>query len=196
MVAAIQPSRKEGRTMKRSLRDLEKSRGSFVFVVALVAVGLAGCGTVSRQAHFVTAMSPESGALVEVGTVTNATGRTPTVDGEAVEVERLLMRKLAEKLNDKQLLWINTPSPHLTLTSKIVEYEPGDAFKRWVLPGWGSTAMTVECELRDQAETVVGRVRIRRTVDAGGLYTVGAWRSIFSTVAGDIVSELKSKISR
>jgi hypothetical protein len=32
-------------------------------------------------------------------------------------------------------------------------------------------------------------------VDAGGAYTVGAWQSIFDDVAGDLVAELKMKIS-
>jgi hypothetical protein len=51
-------------------------------------------------------------------------------------------------------------------------------------------------ELRDETNAVVGTVRVRRTVSFGGAYTSGAWRSIFGSVADDIVSELRSKIAR
>ena len=165
-------------------------------VLVLIGLVLVGCGAVSREARFGATYSPERGALVEVGKVTNATGRTPSVDNQPVDIEGLLTGKLTEKLSEKRLLWTGTPDRRLILNTNIVEYEPGDAFKRWLMPGWGSTVMVVACELRDETDTVIGTLRVRRTVDAGGAYTIGVWRSIFSKVAGDIVSELQSKIPR
>jgi hypothetical protein len=40
----------------------------------------------------------------------------------------------------------------------------------------------------------VGLVRARRTISFGGAYTIGAWRTIFASLADEIVSELRSKI--
>jgi hypothetical protein len=167
-----------------------------IAAVLVLSLALGACGAVSHEASLAGGYAPPRGVRVEVGKVLNATGQAPTVDGDPVDIERLLAEKLVDKLRDEGFLWAGDAERRLVLTSKIVEYEPGDAFKRWLLPGWGSTVVAVEGELRDEAGAVVGTVRARRTVSFGGAYTIGAWRSIFSSVAGDIVSELRAKLPR
>ena len=162
----------------------------------LLGLVLAGCGAVSHEGTLLNGYVPERGIRIEVGKVTNATGQTPTVDGETVNIEQMLTDNLTAKLRDEEFLWAGAPGRRLVLISKILEYEPGDAFKRWLLPGWGSTVVAVEGELHDETNTLVGTVQARRTVSFGGAYTIGAWRSIFSSVADDIVSDLRSKIPK
>jgi len=173
------------------------TRTSYWFgIVILLGLVLTGCGAVSHEAALRGNYVPERGIRIEVGKVSNATGQTPTVDGELVNIEQLLTEKLTEKLRHDDFLWAGGQGRRLVLSSRIIEYEPGDAFKRWLLPGWGSTVVAVEGELHDETNAVVGTVRARRTVSFGGAYTIGAWRSIFSSVAEDIVSELRSRIVR
>jgi hypothetical protein len=167
-----------------------------VAIVIFLGLVMAGCGAVSHEAVLLGSYAPEPGLRIEVGKVINATGQTPKVDDEVVNIEQLLTENLTEKLRREDFLWAGSPARRLVLVSKIVEYEPGDAFKRWLLPGWGSTVVSVDGELRDEADTLVGTVRARRTVSIGGAYTIGAWRSIFSSVADDIVSELRGKIPK
>jgi hypothetical protein len=112
-----------------------------------------------------------------------------------VNIEKLLTDALTEKLTRQELLWSGGQARRVVLVSKIIEYEPGDAFKRWLMPGWGATVVGVECEVRD-GDRLVGTVRARRTVSAGGGYTIGAWRTIFSSVADDIVGELRGKFPK
>ena len=164
-------------------------------VTALLGLALSGCGAVSHDATLLANYTPDPGSRVEVGSVTNATGQVPTVDEQVVNIEQLLTDALVEKFGRKDLLWVGGGGRKLVLSSKIVEYEPGDAFKRWLLPGWGSTVVSVECELRD-AGLLVGTARARRTVSIGGAYTIGAWRTIFSSVADDVVSEVRKKIGK
>ena len=171
------------------------SLGRALLVTLVFEVVLVGCGPVSHEATLLDTYVPQTGSRVEVSTVTNATGQTPKVDDEVVNIETLLSDALTEKLRREDFLWTGEPGRKLVLVSKIVEYEPGDAFKRWVLPGWGSTVVSVECEVRD-GDQLVGTVRARRTIAAGGAYTIGAWRTIFSGVAGDIVAELRGKIPK
>lgn len=166
-----------------------------LWLTVLFGLVLSGCGAVSHEATLLGTYVPEPGSRIEVGTVANATGQVPTVDDQVVPVEQLLTDALTERLRGRDLLWAGNPGRKLVLVTKIVEYEPGDAFKRWLLPGWGSTVVGVECELRD-ADELVGTVRARRTVSFGGGYTIGAWRTIFGSVAGDVVSELRSKIQK
>jgi uncharacterized protein DUF4410 len=162
----------------------------------LVGLVLSGCGAVSHESALLGDYVPARGMRVEVGKVSNATGQAPTVDGEPLDIERLLTEKLTEKLRSDNFLGAGSPDRRLVLDSRITEYEPGDAFKRWLLPGWGSTVVAVEGELRDETNAVVGTVRARRTVSFAGAYTIGAWRGVFGSVADDIVSELRSKIAR
>lgn len=164
-------------------------------VTALLGLVLSGCGAVSHDATLLGNYVPDPGSRIEVGSVTNASGKVPTVDDQVVNIEQLLTDALMEKLGRKDLLWAGGGGRKIVLISKIVEYEPGDAFKRWLLPGWGSTVVSVECELRD-ADLLVGTVRARRTVSIGGAYTIGAWRTIFSSVADDVASEVLSKIGK
>ena len=74
---------------------------------------------------------------------------------------------------------------------------PGNAFQRWLLPGWGSTVLAVRGTLRDQPSgKSAASIDYQRSVHFGGLYTVGAWETIFPSVAGDIAQDLKVKIER
>jgi len=76
----------------------------------------------------------------------------------------------------------------------IIEYRKGDAFKRWLWPGYGSTVLVVEATLLDAEGNVDATAQANRSVDAGGGYTVGAWESVFDDVARDLVSDLKGNI--
>jgi uncharacterized protein DUF4410 len=164
-------------------------------LVLIVGIMLSGCGAVSHDTKLAPNYVPQARTLIEVGRVTNATGQVPKVDDKSLEIERMLATALTEKLKKDEFLWTEGTGSRLVLTTQIVEYEPGDAFKRWLLPGWGSTVVAVEADLRD-ADQVVGTLKARRTVSFGGVYTIGAWRTIFEDLAGDIMKELRSKIPK
>jgi hypothetical protein len=169
--------------------------GSLLIGLVFVGLVLSGCGAVSHEAKLLDTYVPQPRTLIEVAEVANSTGQEPKVDGEVVNIEQMLSDALAEKLRRDEFLWTGGPGRELVLKSKIVEYEPGDAFKRWLLPGWGSTVLAVECELRD-GDQLVGTLRARRTVSIGGAYTIGAWRTIFASLADDVVTELRGKIPK
>ena len=83
----------------------------------------------------------------------------------------------------------------MIMDTKIIDYAEGDAAKRWLMPGSGATILSIQSDLRD-GNDVVGSVDARRTVSAGGLYSVGAWKIIFGDLADDVVTELVSKIPK
>jgi hypothetical protein len=41
---------------------------------------------------------------------------------------------------------------------------------------------------------MVGSVEARRTVSFGGAYTIGAWKTVFASVAKDVVKELQTQM--
>jgi hypothetical protein len=169
-----------------------KLKRSFIRLLMLIfSLSLiTACGSVQHKVDFKSGYAPKQGTKIEVGKVTNETGSQPQVN-----IEQLLRDSLAARLKKDNLLFEEIGSERMTVDTKILEYSEGDAFKRWLLPGWGATVLTIQSDLRE-GENLVGSVDARRTVSAGGLYTVGAWKSIFDDLSNDIVTELMTKIPK
>ncbi len=83
----------------------------------------------------------------------------------------------------------------LIITADILKYAKGNAFKRWLCPGYGITILDVSAILM-QDDQEVGKVTARRTVTAGGAYTIGAWKDVFLNLASDVVTDLKKQLLR
>jgi len=79
------------------------------------------------------------------------------------------------------------------LNCEVTSFLPGNAVKRWVLPGWGATVGQVAAMIQDSK---TGEILIilegNATVRSGGLDTVGAWSYIVPTAVKDIVRQLQS----
>jgi uncharacterized protein DUF4410 len=163
-----------------------------ICLLVILALAVTGCGSVSHQAQFQPTYVPKADTRIEVGPVTNETGKAFDVD-----IPKMFTDALTERLTDDQLLWGGGSQDvgHLIITTKIIDYDKGDAFKRWLLPGWGSTVLSMHCDLKDSVSgKLAGSVDARRTVSFGGAYTIGAWRTIFASVAKDVVGELRSQM--
>jgi hypothetical protein len=174
---------------KNKLSSLARARTAAVLCGCLMLL-LAGCGTVEHKLTLDPGFQPQGGTLVSVGEVKNQTGQTFDCDAE-----QLLTDALAGELRKHEMLApAETPS-ELIVKTQITEYQPGDAFKRWLLPGWGATVLTVHCDLYEK-DHVVGSADVHRTVTAGGAYTIGAWKTIFANVAKDLVSDLRKQMPR
>ena len=168
-----------------------------VLAVLLGALVMAasGCatGAVRHTINLESGFVPKLDTRIELATVANETGQTSGID-----IAQRFTDALSEALMQEQLLGSgNSGGEQLIITSKIVEYKKGNAFKRWLLPGWGSTVLSVYCELKEgDTGNVVGTLEARRTVSIGGGYSIGAWRTIFGDVANDLAADLRAKISR
>lgn len=136
---------------------------------------------------------PRPGTLVELKDVKNAAGQTFDVD-----VEEMLRKAMRAALQEEKLEWTAGACPdRFDLALRIVEYRPGNAFQRWLLPGYGSTVLAVEGTLRDaQTGAMAGTIRHERSVHFGGAYTIGAWAYIFDQVADDLARDLKIRIDQ
>jgi hypothetical protein len=155
---------------------------------------LSGCGSVTQSTKLEPGFVPQKSYAVSVGEITNVS--PPAPDDEKVDLDptEALREAVLRRLLEQGISTIPVSgSAHYVLVSEIREYRPGDAGKRWLMPGYGSTILWVESELRD-GHKKVAQLSNRRTVDAGGLYTAGAYESIFDDVATDIVEGLKTKL--
>jgi hypothetical protein len=170
-------------------RILER-KGFLLAMVIFIIFVASGCGTVVHTLDLQNNYVPQADTKIEVGPVTNGTGEKFDID-----IEYMLATALTNKLREKELMWDGKEGPKLTAKCKIVEYKKGDAFKRWLMPGWGSTVLAVTCDLAD-SNNVVGIINARRTVDAGGGYTIGAWQTVFGQLAMDIADDVQTHIRK
>ena len=164
-----------------------------LFLLLLAVIG-SGCNSAFHESvhyahidknHFI-----GSGTQLKVGSVTNETEHDFDID-----VEHMLADAFTEQLRKEKLLWEGGNNAKLILDAKIVGYQKGGAFKRWLIPGWGSTNLIIHCVLKD-GTNIVGTVQAKGEVAWGGGFTVGAWKNIFDNVAKDAVRDLKTKINK
>lgn len=151
---------------------------------------LAACGTVEHSVRVADEQAFRSGTKVVVAEVANKTGETFDID-----VEQLLRDAMVNELAKEKLLGQAGEPGVVSMNVNIIEYRKGDAFKRWLWPGYGSTVLVIEATLLDADGNVDATAQANRSVDAGGGYTIGAWKTIFGKVAADLVSDLKASTS-
>jgi len=157
----------------------------------MAALLLGGCAAQKSELKPETKTLVRPGAKVVVDSVTNASGQNPIPD-----LVQRLQDALGQALQHEALL---APSPprdsDLHLSIRITHYEPGNAFKRWLIPGYGSTILAIEGELKDAVTgSKVAAIDYSRSVAVGGLYSVGAWSTIISGTANELAKNLKQQI--
>jgi hypothetical protein len=165
--------------------------GMLVMMVAM-GIGMMGCGTTNRNVKLYEGHQITGDTRIEVPLAKNATGQTFT----EIDVEKSLTEEMKRALAGEGIWADNTyTGNYLLLPCQIMDYSPGSAFKRWLMPGYGSTVLNVKCELHESGtDNVVGVAEARHTVDAGGGYTIGAWEYIFGKLSKDLAKEIKRMI--
>ena len=158
-------------------------------VISLTPIFFWSCANVQHQASFNKNYLSKDDVRIKVAKVVNDTGYTFDID-----IEQMLVSSLEEQLMEENLLNLGKEKPNLFMESRIIGYKKGSAFKRWMMPGWGATELSVYCDIKDGNNNVVGTATSSREIVAGGLYTVGAWETIFKDVANDVAKDLKEQI--
>ena len=158
-------------------------------IISLTLISFWGCANVQHQASFNKNYLPKENVRIKVAKVVNDTGFTFDID-----IEQMLTNALEQQLMEENLLNLGKTEPNLFLESRIIGYKKGSAFKRWMMPGWGATELAIQCDLKDGNNNLVGSAMSNREVFAGGLYTVGAWETIFKETANDVAEDLKDQI--
>jgi hypothetical protein len=82
------------------------------------------------------------------------------------------------------------------INTNIISYAPGNAFKRWLFPAFGTTKLFVECSITDIDGNEYAKIPVEAAVIAGGFSTVGAWKYIFNDVANEIAKNLRNPKKR
>lgn len=159
-------------------------------LIVISSILLAACGTAQHAVKVEDQQAFGSDTKIIVGEVANKTGESFDID-----VEGMLREAMNDELTKQKLLGAQDGPGVVTMNINIIEYRKGDAFKRWLWPGYGSTVLVVEAMLLDNEGNVDATAQANRSVDFGGGYTAGAWKKIFANVAEDLVSDLEKSIT-
>ena len=130
-------------------------------------------------------------SLVETANYKNINANKIFVNHTQQHANLKLAKAIEDELYKSDLKALNLN----TLNLKILEYEPGNAFKRWLMPYWGTTILKANYELVYQNEVILTGSAVEK-IPAGGGFTIGAWKYVFTDVAKFIVSDIRMKIRR
>ncbi len=163
-----------------------------LLLCVLLLVLLAGCGTRRHEMVFEAGHTAlPSDATYSVGTVLDQSGFVFPEDENRTDIAQSMEFSLVAALREEGMY--KEEGASYSIDVRILEYEPGNAFGRWLLPGVGSTVLQATSRVGD-SEDVVGNIETRNTIDAGGASTINAWRTIFKDGAAEIVKELKESM--
>lgn len=113
-----------------------------------------------------------------------------------VDIGNMGTEKLREKVRESGLLVISD-SAEILLTCDIERFIEGSAFKRWIMPGWGSTQGAVSVMLvRKDGYKVLANFKSQASVEAGGFYTLGAEEYILDSAFDEIVKQLREWLDK
>ena len=161
--------------------------------IAIFSIGslLTGCfGAASHNLELRAGYVPPSNARIEAAPVINDTGEQFDFD-----ICSELRNQLNLELTRQHLDIVSmTNAPELILQARILDYEKGSAAERWLMPGYGGTRLIIQARLSTSNGDAIGTVHVVRSVETGGLYSIGEWKAIFATAAKDIVTDLKAKL--
>jgi hypothetical protein len=181
--------------MKRSVVDLNEVKwgiphmvriGSVMSVILFVVSSLMGCATES-SVQIPQPFKPARFYKIHIDQCVNRTDYRGKHD-----LEDEATRALVNKIKGSGLLEID-PESNFILTCNIERFAKGSALKRWVVPGWGTTNAEVSVMIWEKlGEKVLVMFRSQASVEAGGLYTIGADKYILNAAFNDIVKQLKA----
>jgi len=147
---------------------------------------LQGCG-ISKSFQFAPGVTRIPDQPIGIGAIDNAAGSEIPFD-----YEPYFRNALKSALLKNHITYDEIEDAKLVLDVKILEYQAGDAFKRWLWPGYGKTICFVRAKINDRASNQqLAVVNVRRSIAYGGLYTVGAYKYVFDNVADAVADELK-----
>lgn len=164
-----------------------------IIIYFLFLVFIVGCATTKPMLQMGEGVSLAGYKAFEVMPVINETGKVFEFN-----VEDKLTQNIKSKMKEKGYV-INEEKEEkvsmLIIKSSLVAYAPGNAAKRWLLPGAGKTRCTVRTSLIDKMTgELIGEIVIDEEVGTGGLFSVGADKWILKVVAKSISNEIDKKV--
>jgi hypothetical protein len=133
-------------------------------LIGIVLLSMGACASMEDQT-FSSDPLVRPGAKIELGSVT-----IPPDKSYEIDAATLMREALRDSLSERGIIWESELEADRFLLNVVVsDYEPGNAFGRWLMPGLGSTILHVSGELIDQSSgESAGTLDYEKGVYAGG----------------------------
>jgi Domain of unknown function (DUF4410)/RcsF lipoprotein len=157
-------------------------------------VFLCGCG-VQQPPQLVTqpGISLSDYKVLAVAPISNETGQNYDFDFVGAFTEDLSSALRSQGYHVASAS--SAPDGSLLVRCRVLAYEPGNAFERYMLPGTGETEVTVATSLVDKkTNEVLGGISTSKEVMVGAFGAPGAYKSVFEAVSQDIAVSIDRKI--
>ena len=130
---------------------ISKARSSSViFILCAMLLMMVGCGS-SVKSSYVSGFTPAAGTRIRLGAITDSAPIERRGKKKDFDIRNELRNQLENQLSKAGLLATGTTTdPSVQLMVDITNYNPGDAFKRWLAPGCGQTKLELECRHKKQ----------------------------------------------
>jgi hypothetical protein len=162
----------------------------FFFLFALVIS--AGCSTKS-QFNKVSDTQNQCPPYVAVSDIKDSSNYAPGKNDPAISPADMMRSAMKNELTKKGCFADKADNTY-TIKIEILEYAPGNAFARWLMPGAGASKLKVITTVIDCKNVEIASIPIDRSVAAGGGYTIGAWEYVFTDVAERLVQDLEKNV--
>lgn len=163
-----------------------------MLIIFSASVILSGCITSKPMVSLEKGVSLSRYQAVEIASVRDETGKI-----YGFNVAASLTRNIKASFQQKGYVLSDgkqTSQEVLLIKCRLLSFEPGSAFKRWLVPGFGKTQATVQTSLIDKKSgKLLGELVSAEAVSTGGLYSAGADVRILEAIAEGIVNEIEKK---
>ena len=138
------------------------------FILAIIAMCaiLVGCGTKVEYTPLQEAESVNPAGTFSIGEITDTSGFKFPPDEKDVFVLTDAMRDALKAELEKRNAF-STPGDYV-LHINIVDYQPGNAFLRWLAPGAGKTELGIICTVTDTSGKELAKIPVNRFIAFGG----------------------------
>lgn len=160
-----------------------------LLAVAGMCFGMVGCSTKSSLEGLSPTMKVSQAAKFESGEVIDKSGFVFEEKDDKIVLADAMKSSLSAALASE-----GVAGSDYVIKTTILQYSPGNAFARWILPGAGATKLVTESEIFTPEGVLVAKIPVNRSIAAGGGYTIGAWKTVFDDVAQEIVKVLKEQL--
>lgn len=162
-----------------------------LIILAAALILLPGCSTKSALQREPGATAPAQGSQFRALPCVDQSNYTFKDEKDQFSLAEAMDRSLQTSLTKNSLF---AAESGYKIKTTILEYAPGNAFARWILPGAGATRLKVNGLVLDADDREVARIPVERTIAAGGGYTINAWQYVFDEVADEMVKVLKEQL--
>jgi len=162
-----------------------------LFSLIAIAFAISGCSTRGTMTKVDNSIAIGYGARFQNISVENASGHVWKEGEEQIDLAKSLKDAIDVCLQKENMM-----GNDYVIKTTIVHYDPGNAFKRWLMPGYGSTELTTRSEVYDKENKLIAVIPVERYVGFGGVFSIGAWKRVIDEVAAEIVNVLKQATHR